>query len=275
MQLHPTCTRHALAAPGQVAPENHAGMFRSLCACFLSVFIRVRLWLRRKSLSVLRHRPELLFFALAICVANAPLLTGHWWQALTFQPEAVRAGQWWRLLTHPFVHVTWYHLLLDGAAFFVLYVGLLEKSLGRRLACILGAAIGSLAAAWSSPTAAMGLCGLSGVAHGLMAISALELLSARKPHSAEWRVGLATFALVVGKAAYEALAGRMFFAFLDFGLLGSPVSVSHAGGIMGGITMSLILSLGKTHKSRLLRGEPRPPLGGSCEIGSPQNAPSH
>ncbi len=38
--------------------------------------------------------------------------------------SAVKHGQWWRLLTHPFVHVTWYHLLLDAGAFFILYADL-------------------------------------------------------------------------------------------------------------------------------------------------------
>ena len=208
--------------------------------------------LPRGAHSWFRQRPDLLLFAIVVGVANAPLLAGHCWYALMFQPEAVRAGQWWRLLTHPFVHVTWYHLLLDGAAFFILYHSLLEKSLSRRLACILGSTLGSLVAAWSSPTAANGLCGLSGVAHGLMAISALELLAAHEPYSPEWPVGLATFAFVVAKAAYEALSGRMLFAFLDFGLLGSPVSVSHAGGIIGGITIMFFL--------RTRHPKPRRPL---------------
>ena len=256
----PTCCISADKNVGDTADKNvcatrFAGMLLSLCIWFLSVFIRVHLWLKTKSPSILTRRPELLLFVLAVCVANAPLLTGHCWQALTFQPEAVRAGQWWRLLTHPFVHVSWYHLLLDGAAFFVLYHSLLERSSGRRLALVFGSAIGSLAAAWSSPTAATGLCGLSGVAHGLMAVSAIELLSTHRPHSAERRVGLATFAFVVAKAGYEALSGHMFFAFLDFGLLGSPVAVSHAGGIIGGITTAFFLSSGRTHIPNNLRPE--------------------
>jgi rhomboid family GlyGly-CTERM serine protease len=194
-------------------------------------------------IAIFTRRPELLLIGLAVCIANAPLLTGHCRSALMFQPEAVHAGQWWRLFTHPLAHVTWYHLLLDGSAFFILYHSLLENRMGRRLVWVFGSAIGSLAAAWASPNAASGLCGLSGVAHGLMAISALELVAAHKPRSAEWRVGLATFVFVVAKAAYEALSGHMFFAFLDFGLLGNPISVSHAGGVIGGILMLLFVPI--------------------------------
>jgi rhomboid family GlyGly-CTERM serine protease len=181
----------------------------------------------------------MLAFGSLIFALNLPLLFGSGWHALMFQPEAVRHGQWWRLLTHPFVHVTWYHLLLDGSAFFILYHSLIELSLGKRLAYLVGGAVGSVTAAWASSGSASGLCGLSGIAHGLMAVSALELVSSQPSHSAEWRVGLATFAFVVGKAMYEALSGHMFFAILDFGLLGDPISVSHAGGIVGALVLML------------------------------------
>ena len=31
--------------------------------------------------------------------------------------QAVGGGQWWRLLTHPFVHVSAWHLLLDASIY--------------------------------------------------------------------------------------------------------------------------------------------------------------
>jgi rhomboid family GlyGly-CTERM serine protease len=200
----------------------------------------IEAFLKRSVLPAFIRRPEMLAFSLLILLVNAPLLGGSCWLSLMFQPEPVRHGQWWRLITHPFVHVTWYHLLLDGSAFLILYHSLLEKALRRRLAYVLGGAAGSLLASWASPGSASGLCGLSGIAHGLMAISAWELLSAQPPLSAEWRVGLGAFALVVAKATYEALTGHMFFACLHFGLLGHPISVSHAGGIIGALAMMLL-----------------------------------
>lgn len=188
------------------------------------------------------RRPELLLFILLMALCNVPVLLGASCARLMFEPEAVRGGEWWRLLTHPFVHVTWYHLLLDGTAFVTLYYSLLEPALFRRLAYLFAAAAGSLLFSWAGAISSKGLCGLSGIAHGLMAVSALELVAHHPPGSPERRVGLAAFIFVAGKAAFEALTGRMFFAFLDFGLLGAPVAVSHAGGIIGGLLAMLLFA---------------------------------
>src|SRR5204863_8756069 len=67
---------------------------------------------------------ELIAFALILIIANAPLLGGSWRGQVVFFPGAVGSGEWWRVFTHPFVHVSWYHLLLDGAAFLMLYAEL-------------------------------------------------------------------------------------------------------------------------------------------------------
>jgi len=182
-------------------------------------------------------------FAALLAIFNLPLLFGGCWRAMMFHSIAVtRGGEWWRLLTHPLVHVTWYHLLLDGTAFLTLYYGLFEKSLFRRLAYVVAAAAGSLACSWASAAnSAQGLCGLSGIAHGLMAVSAVEMIVSPSSDRAMRRVGWCSFVLVIVKGGFEALSGRMFFAFLDFGMLGDPVAVSHAGGVIGGLTMMLIL----------------------------------
>ena len=199
----------------------------------------LRLW--RKALecartsnvwSVISRRPELLIFTVLLSALNAPVLFGSCHSSLIFQPEAVREGEWWRLLTHPFIHLTWYHLLLDGLAFLILYHSLIEKSLLCRIMFLLAGAAGSLLCSWNHTGSGMGLCGLSGVAHGLMAVSALELLGRS---CLENRIGIITFSLVVAKAIFEAVTGRMFFGFLEFGLLGQPVAISHAGGIIGSL----------------------------------------
>ena len=184
----------------------------------------------------------LLFLAL-LAIFNIPVLTGSCWGSMMFQPGAVQNGEWWRLFTHPFVHVTWYHLLLDGAAFLALYHSLIESSVVRRLLYVLAAAAGSLCVSWvvAPGMSTSGLCGVSGIAHGLMAVSALEMVNGQPPGSAERRIGQISFLLVVGKAAVEALTGRMLFAFLYFGMVGDPVAVSHAGGVIGGLLAVLVL----------------------------------
>jgi rhomboid family GlyGly-CTERM serine protease len=193
------------------------------------------------------RRRELIFFITVLLVLNLPMLLGHQRTRMVFQPGAVRTGEWWRLFTHPFVHVSWLHFLLDGTAFLALYHGLAESSLIRRLSYVAASTVGSILISSSAAPAieASGLCGLSGIAHGLMAISALELISAHSPGTAERRIGWSIFGIVFVKAAFEAISGRMFFQFLEFGLLGSPVAVSHAGGIIGALLAWLVLQHGK------------------------------
>src|SRR4029077_3237908 len=86
-----------------------------------------------------------------------------------------------------------------------------------------------------------GLCGLSGIAHGLMAVSAGEMMAKAARRASEWRLGAVTFAIVMGKAAIEAISGRILFGFLYFGMVGDPVAVSHAGGIVGSLLAMLLL----------------------------------
>jgi rhomboid family GlyGly-CTERM serine protease len=201
------------------------------CARLASIFSKFTAFFRRQ--------PETIFFVALILIFNAPVLFGGHCTSMTFHPEAVGNGQWWRLLTHPFVHLTWYHLLLDGTAFLSLYCSLFERRILVRLAYVAAAGAGSLVTSWvASPAISTnGLCGLSGIAHGLMAISAIEMLGGDR---IERRIGWISLALVMGKAAFEAITGRMFFGFLDFGLLGNPVAVSHAGGILGGLVAMLV-----------------------------------
>jgi rhomboid family GlyGly-CTERM serine protease len=189
--------------------------------------------------SILRQKPELIFFVALILVFNVPILFGEVWSSAVFQTASVSKGEWWRVFTHPFVHLTWYHLLLDGTAFLSLYWSLLERRIFVRLAYVIASAAGSLASCLASPgLLENGLCGLSGIAHALMAISAIEMLGGDK---AAQKIGWISLILVVGKGIIEAITGKMFFGFLDFGLLGTPVAVSHAGGILGALIAMLLL----------------------------------
>jgi len=183
-------------------------------------------------------RPELFVFAIALAILNAPLFGGAWLQQFVFYPDLVAAGEWWRVVTHPFVHVSWYHLLLDGGAFFLLYPELREWSRARRLAAVACCALGSLLAAMVSPAvASIGFCGLSGVAHGLMALSAVEMI--RRTEKRERMAGWCALALVVGKAAIEAATGQVTLAFLHFNLMGVPIATCHAGGVIAGLMFVL------------------------------------
>ena len=176
---------------------------------------------------------DVVIIMFTLVVMNPHLFGGSPENLQIFSPGALLAGQWWRLFTHPFVHVTWYHLFLDAGAFFLLYIGLEEKRVSRKLLYILVCCAMSLAAAliFSPEIQSKGLCGLSGIAHGLMAYSGLEIMQMKN----NLRLGMFSFLLVVVKSIYEFCSGDVLFSFMHMGLCGTPLAACHLGGVMGGI----------------------------------------
>jgi rhomboid family GlyGly-CTERM serine protease len=191
--------------------------------------------------------PELTVFAVLLAVLNFPLLMGRFAGSMIFLPDVVRAGEWWRVATHPFVHLSWYHLVLDAGAFLLLYGGLEECGRGRRLITIIGCGAGSLGLSLlTSPVVqSRGLCGLSGIAHGLMAFSALESLGSPTADRRARTIGLFSFVVVAGKSLLEMLQGHVFFEFLHFGLMGVPVPACHAGGVLAGTMLYIFMNVGQ------------------------------
>jgi rhomboid family GlyGly-CTERM serine protease len=173
-----------------------------------------------------------LFFLLLI-FSNLHLLTGQFSNSLIYFPSSIRTGEFWRLITYPFVHVSWYHLLLDGGAFFLLYQELNHVKAAKRIFyVIICGAFSLIAVNLTSPqVGTYGLCGLSGIAHGLMVISALGMIGRKE----NVKAGLLCLVIVVSKSIYEAFAGDVLLSFLHFDLCGTPLVVSHAGGVLGGL----------------------------------------
>jgi rhomboid family GlyGly-CTERM serine protease len=187
-------------------------------------------------------RWDLIVFGLVVFLLNWTLLFGREQTAFVFVPSLVRNGEWWRVFTHPFVHVSFYHLLLDASAFFLVYSGLEEKSWVTRVGYVVASAVGSLVVSLlgSSQIASVGLCGLSGVAHGLLAISALEMMRSKDKMIA--RAGWITFAIIIAKSVIEAVTGSVVFDFLHFGNVGKPIAVGHAGGVLGALALEIVRS---------------------------------
>lgn len=181
---------------------------------------------------------DLVAFGLLLILGSAHLLGVPTHNALVFLPTAVADGQWWRLFTYPFVHASLYHLALDAGAFFLLYTGLSDRRTGRRLLSLMICNAFSLGTVVLTTPAVetLGLCGLSGVGHGLMALSALEMAASDRGRD-DRRIGVVCLTLTVTKSIYEAVTGNVFF---DFGLCGTPLALSHAGGVLGGIAAWLI-----------------------------------
>ena len=180
---------------------------------------------------------EVAAFAVLLLALNLPLFLGGSTECFSYAAQKVADGEWWRLFTHPFVHVTRYHFLLDGAAFLMLYHGLAEKSRALRLGSVLVIAAASLAVAClASPLIGIhGLCGLSGVAHGLMAISALETCAAPGMDRTTRRLSAIAFLVLIAKCLFEMLTGDALFASLHAGSVGVPIVACHAGGVIGAL----------------------------------------
>lgn len=149
-----------------------------------------------------------------------------------FLPAAWADGQWWRLLTFPFVHISWYHLLLDAGAFFMLYGEIAEIRTSHRFFCLICSTALSLAVAmlFSPMIESLGLGGLSGTAHGLMAFYGLQMMG----NKSERRTGQVIFWLVAVKSTWEAISGQVVFGFMHMGLCGAPQAACHLGGVLGG-----------------------------------------
>lgn len=181
---------------------------------------------------------ELALFAGLLLLLNLPwggIPAAARWAS---HPASIVAGDWWRLLTGPFAHLSVYHLLLDGAAFLSLYAMLGGWRLAQRLGFVVAAQVGSLLAAVAAAPGSLntlGLCGLSGIAHGLMGIVLLEALERHRGDRAVRGTVMALFAGLVLKCMAEAISGQVFFASLHLGSVGTPIAACHAGGLLGAL----------------------------------------
>lgn len=198
-----------------------------------------KIWRKLSNATILGMSLDMLFLAAMIGICNFHIFSGQSCENLIFQFDKVISGDVFRLLTHPFVHLSWYHFLLDAGAFMLLYTGLHESCKLRKLMVVVSCGISSLAVSliFDPLIYTRGLCGLSGVGHGLMAFSALEMMREK----AGFKAGIICLLAVVSKSVYEASVGDVIFSFLQFGLCGIPIASSHAGGVLGGIIAYFVL----------------------------------
>ncbi|MGV3534035.1 MAG: rhombosortase [Chthoniobacteraceae bacterium] len=176
------------------------------------------------------------WFALLV-VSNLHLVGLVHPQTLSFFPQAVAEGQYWRLFMHAWAHISWYHLMLDASAFLFLYQALDGLQRMARIGAVLTSLFGSvLVAWWAEPEiATLGLRGLSGVAHGLMAVVCLHRLSFTGRGSREFVAYGLVLAGLVAKCLLESLTGNALLASWHLGNVGTPIAVCHAGGLLGGL----------------------------------------
>lgn len=194
-----------------------------------------------------------IIFALLLIGCNTHLFTNQFPTAFIYDQQLAADGQWWRILTYPLVHLGWYHLLLDVSAVAFLWREVEEIGLFYKLGLWSICSVTSLAAciAWSPHLASTGLCGLSGIAHGLAVFVSLNWIhrahSKRVKETTTWRSylpGTLLFLCLMLKSAYELFTAQIFFASIHPGYLGIPLVHSHIGGVLGGV-LAMMLWYGK------------------------------
>ena len=173
---------------------------------------------------------ELFVFAAILVLCNTHLFTNSFPENTALFPEKLFAGEWWRIFTHYFAHLSWYHLLIDASAFLILFFSIDKK---KRYLYLFACAAGSLILplAFSDVIYSNGLCGLSGIAHGLMIAAALEMITNKQTKIVGWLA----FSIVIIKTTIELTVSPTALAFLHLGNVGIPVAECHAGGIMSGL----------------------------------------
>lgn len=187
-----------------------------------------------------------IIFLLLLLGCNYHLVAGGPPSALSYNHAAVLSGEWWRLLTHPLVHVSRYHLILDVLAVAILWQLLPLSSLKKcGAALICGAASLAAAILFSPLIREIGLCGLSGIAHGLMVVCGGLVLrfSGRAGGGGERRTALfggVLCAVGFGKSVIEVWSSGAIFAGMHGGHLGVPVVEAHLGGALGGLLVLLL-----------------------------------
>jgi rhomboid family GlyGly-CTERM serine protease len=151
--------------------------------------------------------------------------------ALSYDRNALLAGQWWRVLTAHFVHMDAQHALLNGLGV-VLMWALFARDYSplRWLALYLFSALTISAGLWFLDPEIEWYVGASGALHGVMTAGTLAHLRRRDLD------GWILAAFIIAKLAYEQLAGSMPFS-------GSAHTVvdAHLYGAVGGLALALFL----------------------------------
>lgn len=177
---------------------------------------------------------------------NLHLFRGVAPSALIYSHDAVMAGQWYRILTHSLVHVSWYHLLLDGSCTVVLLRTMdipAPVKIGAALFCQLSSLLFSVL--FSPLIRLTGFCGLSGIGHGLMFMAGILWLFPKKqeqPGGRGARIFGGLFCLLsLAKSFAELYTGDLFLLSSHQGYLGTPIIHAHAGGVIGGGAAALVM----------------------------------
>ena len=153
-------------------------------------------------------------------------------RVLSFDREAIGAGQWWRLLSAHFVHVDLEHAVLNSLGLVLMWALFArDYSPWRWAAIYCGSAIAVSIGLWYANPELQWYVGASGALHGVMAAGTIAHLRRRDLDG--WILAI----FIVGKLAYEQLAGALPFA----GTTNTIVD-AHLYGALGGVVLALLMN---------------------------------
>ncbi len=153
--------------------------------------------------------------------------------ALRFDRSAIEAGQWWRLLSGNFVHLGWYHWMLNEIGIAVL-VMLCPESLSiavlARRVLVIGA--GMALCLYRFVPSLQTYVGMSGVIHGLFVLGLLPQVLKRD------LISLGCLVFLLGKLGYEQFAGAPISDEAAIG--GSVITDSHFYGALTAFAYAVV-----------------------------------
>lgn len=161
-------------------------------------------------------------------------LGGDWLRdLLCYQRSAIAAGQWWRLETGNFVHLGWYHLLLNELGLVVLVLLCGERLslwvLARRVLLI---GLMMALCLYAFVPRLQNYVGMSGVIHGLFVLGLLPQVRRRD------LVSIGCLIFLLGKLGYEQFAGAPLSDETAIG--GSVITDSHFFGALAAFAYAFI-----------------------------------
>jgi len=204
--------------------------------------------------------PEMWAILLVLAFFNWRLLQGGHAESFVVTKTALADGEWWRLLTAPFVHLTWYHILSDVSTCLCFYASMGERRVAIRLLYFTAAALGGTLTGFAlgNLSATVPLCGLSSVVYAMLAISGINLIRNHGRLRLFRNVGILFVAYAIMSTSIEAatgvlldpvsagivalqpvlnavwhgLTGRPPFSLASTDLVATPIVVCHIGGVL-------------------------------------------
>ncbi len=195
------------------------------------------------------NRFALFGFLTLVLLANGHLFQGQLPNLLNYDHGKVIAGEWWRILTYSFAHVSWYHLVLDVSATLLLWQEVNHLATKTKLALVayISMMVLSISVLFSPYLVTTGLCGLSGLAHGLGVFTGLLKMKkgfgAKTARSSLGYSGLLLSGAIIIKCIYEVYYRQVLFGNFHLLDLGFPIVHAHLGGAVGGLSFFLLLYL--------------------------------